>query len=153
LSVICGCFGCRLGRNMLLCLTLYYFVFQGLFKPSYLFFALFLGHIMVLEVLSYLTLYYFGTGWLPFIVSILLYSTPTSLCSFSLNCVLSGEPANTNFIVFGLTWLDHSLTLTLKITSVQTQVCMIKVITKLPNSEQSYKGKVQTHNYINRQNG
>jgi hypothetical protein len=27
----------------------------------------------------------------------------------------------------------------------------IKVITKLPNSEQSYKGKVQTH-YINRQN-
>jgi hypothetical protein len=29
---------------------------------------------------------------------------------------------------------------------------LIKVITKLPNSEQSYKGKVQTHNYINRQN-
>ena len=28
----------------------------------------------------------------------------------------------------------------------------IKVITKLPNSEQSYKGKVQTHKYINRQN-
>ena len=28
----------------------------------------------------------------------------------------------------------------------------IKVITKLPNSEQSYKGEVQTHNYINRQN-
>ena len=28
----------------------------------------------------------------------------------------------------------------------------IKVITKLPNSEQYYKGKVQTHNYINRQN-
>ena len=27
----------------------------------------------------------------------------------------------------------------------------IKVITKLPNSEQSYKGKVKTHNYINRQ--
>ena len=28
----------------------------------------------------------------------------------------------------------------------------IKVITKLPNSEQSFKGKVKTHNYINRQN-
>jgi hypothetical protein len=27
-----------------------------------------------------------------------------------------------------------------------------RVITKLPNSEQSYKGKVKTHNYINRQN-
>jgi hypothetical protein len=24
----------------------------------------------------------------------------------------------------------------------------IKVITELPNSEQSYKGKVQTHNYV-----
>ena len=28
----------------------------------------------------------------------------------------------------------------------------IMVITKLPNSEQSYKGKVKTHKYINRQN-
>ena len=28
----------------------------------------------------------------------------------------------------------------------------IRVITKLPNSEQSYKWKVKTHNYINRQN-
>ena len=28
----------------------------------------------------------------------------------------------------------------------------IKVITKLPNSEQSYKGKVQTHNHIDTQN-
>ena len=26
------------------------------------------------------------------------------------------------------------------------------LVTKLPNSEQSYKGKVKTHNYINRQN-
>jgi hypothetical protein len=30
--------------------------------------------------------------------------------------------------------------------------CSIRLITKLPNSEQSYKGKVKTHNYINRQN-
>jgi 2-polyprenyl-3-methyl-5-hydroxy-6-metoxy-1,4-benzoquinol methylase len=28
----------------------------------------------------------------------------------------------------------------------------IRGITKLPNSEQSYKGKVKTHKYINRQN-
>jgi hypothetical protein len=28
----------------------------------------------------------------------------------------------------------------------------IRVITKLPNSEQSYKGKVKTPKYINRQN-
>ena len=29
---------------------------------------------------------------------------------------------------------------------------IIRVITKLSNSEQSYKGKVKTHKYINRQN-
>ena len=29
---------------------------------------------------------------------------------------------------------------------------LIRVITKLPNSEQSNKGKVKTHKYINRQN-
>ena len=28
---------------------------------------------------------------------------------------------------------------------------IIRVITKLPNSEQSYKGKVKTHKYINSQ--
>jgi hypothetical protein len=33
-----------------------------------------------------------------------------------------------------------------------TKYVPIKVITKLPNSEQSYKGKVKTHNYINREN-
>ena len=32
------------------------------------------------------------------------------------------------------------------------KIYSIRVITKLPNSEQSYKGKVKTHNYINRQN-
>jgi hypothetical protein len=31
-------------------------------------------------------------------------------------------------------------------------VAVIRVITKLPNSKQSYKGKVKTHMYINRQN-
>ena len=38
-----------------------------------------------------------------------------------------------------------------KITEIRT-ILQIRVITKLPNSEQSYKGKVKTHNYINRQN-
>ena len=35
---------------------------------------------------------------------------------------------------------------------VLTVIEQIRVITKLPNSEQSYKGKVKTHKYINRQN-
>jgi len=29
-------------------------------------------------------------------------------------------------------------------------ISVIKVITKLPNSEQSYKGKVKTHKYLKR---
>jgi hypothetical protein len=32
------------------------------------------------------------------------------------------------------------------------EVSLIRVITKLPKSEQSYKGKVKTHKYINRPN-
>ena len=36
--------------------------------------------------------------------------------------------------------------------TIRYYLSQIKVITKLPNSEQSYKGKVKTHNYINRQN-
>jgi hypothetical protein len=40
----------------------------------------------------------------------------------------------------------------IKIIATECQIVFIRVITKLPNSEQSYKGKVKTHNYINRQN-
>jgi hypothetical protein len=35
---------------------------------------------------------------------------------------------------------------------VKLGTTLIRVITKLPNSEQYYKGKVKTHKYINRQN-
>ena len=35
---------------------------------------------------------------------------------------------------------------------IDVNLSTIMVITKLPNSEQSYKGKVKTHKYINRQN-
>jgi hypothetical protein len=38
------------------------------------------------------------------------------------------------------------------ITQNSIYLLLIRVITKLPNSEQSYKGKVKTHNYTNRQN-
>ena len=39
-----------------------------------------------------------------------------------------------------------------KLCTRQSKDIQIKVITKLPNSQQSDKGKVKTHNYINRQN-
>lgn len=48
---------------------------MGLFKPSYSYFGIYLGHIMVLEVLAALTLIYFGVGWAPFLISIALYGT------------------------------------------------------------------------------
>ena len=37
-------------------------------------------------------------------------------------------------------------------TTINMHIVHIRVITKLPNSEQSSKGKVKTHKYINRQN-
>lgn len=48
---------------------------MGLFKPSYFFFFLMLAHILALEVMAYLTLYYFGTGWGPFVASVIFYAT------------------------------------------------------------------------------
>ena len=47
--------------------------------------------------------------------------------------------------------ISHDIS-TVELRPWKLQDWSIKVITKLPNSEQSYKGKVQTHNYINRQN-
>ena len=40
-----------------------------------------------------------------------------------------------------------------KISKLIAITSSIRVITKLPNSEQSYRRKVKTHNYINRQIG
>ena len=47
---------------------------------------------------------------------------------------------------------DHSISCGYVMKKLSIPVAWIRVITKLPNSEQSYKGKVTTHNYINRQN-
>jgi len=47
---------------------------MGLFRPSITFFSVMIGHILMFEVFAYLTLWYFGTGWLPWLVSILCYS-------------------------------------------------------------------------------
>ena len=55
------------------------------------------------------------------------------------------DPPNYIFLHVSANNIGHS-----KIGHIRNQ--LIKVITKLPNSEQSYKGKVKTHNYINRQN-
>ncbi|KAK6165628.1 hypothetical protein SNE40_022520 [Patella caerulea] len=47
---------------------------MNLFKTNALFYTLHLAHILLFEVLAYLTMYYFGTGWLPFLVSVACYT-------------------------------------------------------------------------------
>ena len=51
----------------------------------------------------------------------------------------------------GIKYLKYCITIE-KTTINFFSPTQIRVITKLPNSEQSYKGKVKTHNYIDRQN-
>ncbi|XP_056013481.1 acyl-CoA 6-desaturase-like isoform X4 [Ostrea edulis] len=55
---------------------------MDLFKPSYLFFFVHLAHILAMEVMAYFTLYYFGTGWIPFLVSVCLYATVQAQCGW-----------------------------------------------------------------------
>ncbi|XP_070570639.1 acyl-CoA 6-desaturase-like [Ptychodera flava] len=42
---------------------------MGLFEPNLLFFGAHLGHIILLELLGWLNLLYFGTGWVPLLVT------------------------------------------------------------------------------------
>jgi hypothetical protein len=63
-----------------------------------------------------------------------------AICRDQMICVY------TCFLILQCQWKSHLNT----IISHWCYFNRIKVITKLPNSEQSYKGKVKTHNYINR---
>ena len=48
---------------------------QGLFQPSYTFFTIILLHVILLDIAAYLIMYYFGTGWIQFLISLVLIST------------------------------------------------------------------------------
>jgi fatty acid desaturase 2 (delta-6 desaturase) len=48
---------------------------MGLFRPSVTFFLLAIGHIILLEVLAYCTLWYYGDGWLPWLFALACYVT------------------------------------------------------------------------------
>ena len=79
---------------------------------------------------------------------------------------LSKEPNHWQTYLFQLGGISYSLLfskpffdfemldkgINFKMFTSSSYVMIIRIITKLPNSEQSYKGKVKTHNYINRQN-
>lgn len=51
------------------------YFFQNLFKPNFWFYFFHLGHILALEAMAYLVMYWYGTGWIPWTVSLLCYST------------------------------------------------------------------------------
>ena len=79
-------------------------------------------------------------------------------------CIQTSSDQNVQLILKSYLPVVHGTTIKdlgfiwpgIELTICRTQVTVltirIRVITKLPNSEQSYKGKVKTHNYINRQN-
>ncbi|XP_067849900.1 acyl-CoA 6-desaturase [Heptranchias perlo] len=46
-----------------------------LFNTDLVFFSLYLGHLFVLEFLAWLTLSYFGTGWIPTLITALILAT------------------------------------------------------------------------------
>ncbi|XP_021370917.1 fatty acid desaturase 2-like [Mizuhopecten yessoensis] len=48
---------------------------KGLFKPSYIFFLMVIAHVLVLDALAYLVMAYFGTGWVPYLVSLMCAAT------------------------------------------------------------------------------
>ena len=55
-------------------------------------------------------------------------------------------------LIFCVVFFGGSVLLIAKaVCDKSVNACLIRVITNLPNSEQSYKGKVKTHKYINRQ--
>lgn len=62
---------------MLFCLFL-----QGLFKSNYFFFFVVLLHILALDIGSYLVLLYLGSGWIPWIISVLMFATAQVCCCY-----------------------------------------------------------------------
>uniref|UniRef100_A0A8C9VGP4 Fatty acid desaturase 2 n=1 Tax=Scleropages formosus TaxID=113540 RepID=A0A8C9VGP4_SCLFO len=48
---------------------------EGLFRTSPLFFCLYLGHLLVLEMLALLVLWHWGTGWIPTLLCAVILTT------------------------------------------------------------------------------
>ncbi|XP_005090573.1 acyl-CoA (8-3)-desaturase isoform X1 [Aplysia californica] len=48
---------------------------MGLFKPSVLFFTLSMLHILFLDWAAWAVMYYFGTGWVPYLLSLIFITT------------------------------------------------------------------------------
>lgn len=62
------------GDYFIFIFMIFFVNFQDLFTPSKVFFTFIVGHLIFFEILAYLTFYYFGTGWLPYLVSVIFYT-------------------------------------------------------------------------------
>jgi hypothetical protein len=82
------------------------------------------------------------------IFSVQIPNVPLLICLLSISILYINRYRYTCMSVYGR--LDYKLSHITRMFTLHDR--QIKVITKLPNSEQSYKGKVKTHYYINRQN-
>ena len=59
---------------------------SGFFQPSVPFFVLNIGHILIFEVMAYFIMRMYGTGWLPYLASVLCYTiVQVRPCSHSLH--------------------------------------------------------------------
>ncbi|KAF8571467.1 hypothetical protein P879_01097 [Paragonimus westermani] len=72
----------------------------GFFKTSAVFFTGMLAHMFMFEVLAYLNIRYFGCGWIPIMISILLYTIAQSQASW-----LQHDFGHLS--VFKTTWWNH----------------------------------------------
>lgn len=54
-----------------------------LFKPSIVFFLLHFLHLIIFEALAFWILYHFGTGWIPYLTSMMLYAIALSQAGWS----------------------------------------------------------------------
>lgn len=85
-------FNMLLSQSFKLNSTYPFFLFsflQGLFKPSYTFFFLHLAHLIALEAIAYLVMRQFGTGWIPYLISLLCSATVQVPICYNLYCTVS----------------------------------------------------------------
>nr|WAY16337.1 front-end fatty acid desaturase group A [Spirobranchus lamarcki] len=75
---------------------------QGFFKPSVTFFSLIVGHILMFELLAYVTLRVFGTGWIPYIASVLCYTIVQGQASWT-------QHDFGHLSVFKSTWMNQMI--------------------------------------------
>ena len=74
------------------------------------------------------------------------------ICFIDVSLCYTSSNKTIFFFITLITYLSSKVWESDSFKFLSKQCMKIRVITKLPNSEQSYKAKVKTHNYINRQN-